>query len=226
MYSLQRSVSRKYRLFFRSFYFSTFFVLTTSCYESWFKSQVNPVCALWAHIIINIKKLDSLMLHFLIFVVTSTPDLKTPSQERPMDTDRVFFTVMGLLFVLVALITAVFSLITLVTIITCWHSHCRSISNFLVCNSCLTTLFFDIILFPFKFRLYFKVISKRDKIFTQHSAGFVAFCYYSLVSKRYVHTSFKRSHAISSLCFPSGKTFSPTVRTDHWFWSVESIVWC
>ena len=64
--------------------------------------------------------------------------------ERSLENDYSFFIVMGILFIIVALATALFSLITLSTIITSWHPHCRSVSNFLVANSCLATLVFDI----------------------------------------------------------------------------------
>ena len=61
-----------------------------------------------------------------------------------MEIDPAFFIVMGTLFILVALVTALFSLLTLTTILVCWNTQCRSTSNFLICNSCVATLFIDI----------------------------------------------------------------------------------
>ena len=66
--------------------------------------------------------------------------------ERAIEIDPAFFIVMGALFILVALVTALFSLLTLTTILACWRTQCRSTSNFLVCNSCVASLFFDVIL--------------------------------------------------------------------------------
>ena len=88
-----------------------------------------------------------------IIIVTSVTELNnrftwekqmTGFIEQSTEDNQTFFLVMGILFMIVALATALFSLITLTTIITSWRPHCRSVSNFLVGNSCLATLVFDI----------------------------------------------------------------------------------
>jgi hypothetical protein len=64
-----------------------------------------------------------------------------------MTTNSSFFTTTAVLFVCFALIIIIFSSMIIIIIITNWQSQCRSITNLLACNSCVTLIFFAVTVF-------------------------------------------------------------------------------
>jgi len=66
-----------------------------------------------------------------------------------------FFTIIGSLFTILSFIIIIFSLTILVILVCYWRSECRSTANLIVCNSCVTLLFYGIticIQIPFVFK--------------------------------------------------------------------------
>lgn len=59
-----------------------------------------------------------------------------------MEGNEIFYIIIGVIFVLVIISIAVLSSIVLLTIICNWRAKCRSTSNLLIINSCVTFLFF------------------------------------------------------------------------------------
>ncbi len=57
-----------------------------------------------------------------------------------------FFTIIGILFTILAFIIITFSLTILIIIVYYWRSKCRSTANHITCNSCVALLFYAITL--------------------------------------------------------------------------------
>jgi hypothetical protein len=66
-----------------------------------------------------------------------------------------FFTIIGSLFTILSFIIIIFSVTILIILVYYWQSECRSTANLIVCNSCVTLLFYGIticIQIPFVFK--------------------------------------------------------------------------
>ncbi len=103
-----------------------------------------------------------------------------------MENEDIFFIVIGILFIILLLITTFFSSTIVIIIICNWHSHCRSITNLLTVNSCITFLVFVTTLsiqIPYLFQINEKENNDRYTTYCRITAYlFSFFCVTKILS--------------------------------------------